>query len=182
MAVSPFPASAVFPPPAPQLPSSRSSQVPSPRAQPPGNELSALSWSRSSLYSQWREMGTGATVPVTVGSPRQHPEAKGFGFPPTQCLRMSGEKPFICAHEIKAGRLSPWGQIPPPSAPAQTPSKMQMLSVDPWWVQARTGREAGSAFWAFHKASNPPAQLENSPGFSSSRHTDNPISSQNPEP
>lgn len=57
--------------------------MPSPLAQPPGNELSALSWSRSSLYSQWREMGTGATVPVTVGSPRQHPEAKGFGFPPS---------------------------------------------------------------------------------------------------
>lgn len=135
--------------------SSRKREVPSPPAQPPGKELSALSWSRSSLYSQWRETGTGATVPCHQGlcsALPAAPGAKGVRVLPTQCLRLSGKKPFICTHGIKDGRLSPWGQISPPSAPTQIASKMQMSSLDPQRVQARPGREAGSAFWGLHKA------------------------------
>lgn len=116
-------------------------------------------------------MGTGAIVPVTGGSARlsqQHPEPKGFEFFPIQFLRLHREKLFICTCEIKDGRVSSWGHISPPSAPAQTASKMQMSSLDPRWVQARTGREAGSAFWGIHKARNPAAQLENSLGCGSS--------------
>lgn len=45
----------------------------------------------------------------------------------------------MCTPEIQDGRLSPWGQISPPSAAAQSASKMQMSGLGPWWAQARTG-------------------------------------------
>lgn len=94
-------------------------------------ELCALSWSCSSLYSQWIETGTCPTVPVTRGSvplSRQHKEPKGFSCispPHPKCPQLAGKKICICIHETEEQRLSPWGWHSPVSAWTQTVSKKQ---------------------------------------------------------
>lgn len=131
MAVAPFSASAVFPAPAPQLP-------------PAGAGRCHLPWlqGRSSLLC------AGHAAPSIVSGERRGPVP--LSLSPGALLAaptgvrvlphsMGGENPFICTREIKDGRPSPWGQISPPSAPAQTPSKIQMSSVDPWWEQDGQG-------------------------------------------
>lgn len=88
-------------PPAPQLlsgaPGSRK-RLHLPWLQPCGNELSALSWSCSSLYSQWREMGDLSLCPCheELCSPLQAAQgAKGVQLhwsPPLNACSWVGRK------------------------------------------------------------------------------------------
>lgn len=94
------------PPPAPQLlsgaPCSKKA-LHLPWLQPCGNELSALSWSRSSLYSQWRETGGGGglvplslspgALPSSPGSTRSQKRSAALESPLLNACRWVGRKP-----------------------------------------------------------------------------------------